>query len=248
MTPRERQRKDESSDSFAPEISGEREQATSLKEASTPPGPRYDDTPILKIEDRVPIDNPATAAMPVTLSAVPPAEPSATVSAPSQPQVLAEIVTRAAAPAAVPAIPEVELTDESFTAGARLTGREKARFFAEKLLAAIDQQNVRFAFLALRFLADRPSSEFRDEIQNAFNGHPPADINLSYFNRAIELAQSDNHPRVGEMLREWTELKEVEKRLVKQPLFMTTRNESMIRLTLRGVAEWEGKSAARRLQ
>jgi hypothetical protein len=49
--------------------------------------------PIVKMEGNGPPDNPATAAMPVTLSAVPPAEASATVSPPSQPQVLPETRT-----------------------------------------------------------------------------------------------------------------------------------------------------------
>jgi hypothetical protein len=49
--------------------------------------------PSVKVEANGPPDNPATAAMPVTLSVVPPAEASATASAPSQPQVLPEIQT-----------------------------------------------------------------------------------------------------------------------------------------------------------
>jgi hypothetical protein len=136
---------------------------------------------------------------------------------------------------AAPTIPAVEVTANSLKAGEALTGRERAGFFAQALMRVIDNRDVTLIFMALNVLIESELGNFRDEIQKAFAANPPANANLSYFTRVIELASSVSKGRIGEILKEWPALALVEPRLVRTPLPMGPFDEGKITMTLRGL-------------
>jgi hypothetical protein len=246
MTPRERQRKDESSGSFAPEISGEREQATSLKEASTPPNRTYDDAklndvinlldssndprhaiplalasqvmePILKIEDSVPIDNPVTAPMPLTLSAVRSAEASATVAGPNQPQVLPETPTEPLPEAPAVRRAGAQWTSEQEDAANRslsfrymtdlmtvMSGRRPLLGALETVDKLADPKLKPYHAESLK-LVDRPNESTLEYVNNAMHS---IQLDLdSGSNNFIPKMSAAKRERVKAIVKEWQELR-----------------------------------------
>jgi hypothetical protein len=221
MTPRERQRKDESSDSFAPEISGETEQATSLKEASTPPNRTYDDAkleevvnlldssnepqraaplvadselmngmaPIVKVEDNGPRDNPVTAAMPVTLSAVPPAEASTTVSPPSQPQVLSESMIGQPETGT----PAMRATEAQPTSKQGTAEMELSLQYMNDLMEKMKSRNLSAVFEILNKLADPKLQPYRARSLEKVTEKMtlPNETMLQYVNNDMNLIRQD---------------------------------------------------------
>jgi hypothetical protein len=174
--------------------------------------------PIVKVEDNGPPDNPATMAMPVTLSAGPSGEPSATVSAPSQPQVLSETRTE----------PLPEATPAPRPAGAQWTSkqedaanRSRAALLTNRLMTLMksDRLNLSDVFETLNKLAVPELQRWRADSMKLVD--LPADSALEHLNNVMHSFKQDldsnrrrhiprmldaKRPRVAAIVQEWQEL------------------------------------------
>jgi hypothetical protein len=189
-------------------------------QSARPPAPeKLPESKDVKVEGNGPPDNPVTAAMPVTLSAVPPVEASATVSPPSQPQVLSETQTE----------PLSEATPGPRPAGDQWTreqqdaaNRKLSRTYMNNLMRLMnsDRLNLRSVFETLDKLANSDLEDYRADSLTLVD--LPNSKTLEYFNNVMHSIQLDldsgsnnfipkmsaaKLQRVTAIVKEWQELR-----------------------------------------